>query len=332
MTAKGRSLQVLTIAALLFAVTAKTGLAQQTSTPTNHPPNSASAEPPGARERAAKILSLISVWASTPISFYGKVLDGEGNPIEGAKADIVPWQSLTGLVQHNEKTTDAKGLFSITGIHGMRLNVTVSKEGYYQPPQASQIIGYVKGLDNYNPRPNPNDPEVFVLRKKGITEPLIMHSFYQSEIAKDGTPTNLDLQTGKETVGADAVQIQIWTKDAGVPKNGHHPYPWKACISVLGGGMQPRTGDGYNFQAPSSGYLSEEVIDMLPNDPKWSSQITKEYWFHFADGKYARATIGFFIGGFQFVNATSYLNPQPGHTNLEYDTNQATATISSVHP
>jgi hypothetical protein len=274
------------------------------------------------QEMSAKISSLLNVWGSAPISFYGKVVDGQGNPIERAKADIVPWQSLTGEVQHNEKTTDAQGLFSITGIHGMRLNVSVSKEGYYQTPQATQIIGYQKEMDHYNPHPNPNDPEIFVLRKKGITEPLVMHSFYQSEVAKDGTPTNLDLQTGKETSGADTIQIQVWLQ------KGQNPNEWKGSVSVPGGGLMERTGDAYNFQAPANGYASEDVIERTPTAPEKRSRMTKEYWFHFADGRYARATIAFFIGGFQFVNVTSYLNPQPGHTNLEYDPDQAAQPAS----
>jgi len=29
---------------------------------------------------------------------------------------------------------------------------------------------------------------------------------------------------------------------------------------------------------------------------------------------------------------TSYLNPQPSHTNLEYDTNQATTPTAPLHP
>jgi hypothetical protein len=274
------------------------------------------------KQEAAGIYSMLTQWASTPISFYGKVVDGQGNPIEGAKAEILPVQSLTSIPHTHHKVTDAQGLFSISGIHGIRLNIQVSKDEYYQTAQASKIIGYVKELDNYSPHADPNAPAIFVLRKKGVTEPLIMHSFKQVEVAKDGSPISLDLITGKKKAVTNALQIQIWTQDAGVPRNGRHPFAWKAIVSVPGGGLQPRKGDGYDFQAPTDGYASEEMIDMQPNDPNWNSEITKDYWIHFSDGLYARATIEFYIGRFQNIYVTSYLNPQPGHTNLEYNPDQ----------
>jgi hypothetical protein len=326
MTAKGRSLQVLTIAALLFAVTAKTGLAQQSSTPTNSYAKSAPPNPPGTFARSLAIYTLLSFWSLTPINFYGKVIDGEGYPIEGAKADI----RLSGLPLFGgnsfTRTTDNYGLFSLRWKFGTDIIVGVTKDGYYTPPPPTRTFGYVKEVSTYAPHADPNAPAIFVLRKKGATEPLVMHSFHQAEVAKDGTPTNLDLQTGKETSGDDSIQIQVWLQ------KGQNPNEWKGRVSVPGGGMMERTGDTYNFQAPDYGYDSEEVIERTPSAPEKRSRMTKEYWFHFADGRYARATIEFYIGGFQNVCVTSYLNPQPSHTNLEYDTNQATTPTAPLHP
>ena len=331
MTAKGRSLQVLAIAALLFAVTAKTGLAQQPSTPTNSLSRSASAEPPGAWARSAMIYALLALQDTTPISFYGKVIDGNGNPIPDVNAVITTSDAV-----HYKKKSDDNGNFSITGIHGTDIIVSVSKPGYYDSTDNSKTFGYVKAAGNYNPHSDPKNPAVFILHKIGQTEPLIKHEWIQAPVAKDGTPTTLDFYSGEKNIqSSDSIKVEIWTQDAGIPRNGFHSFPWKSRLTIPGGSLQIRTGDSYNFQAPTNGYLSEDVIEMKPlgdKDFNWKGRLTKDYYFKFADGRYARATVGYYIGGFQFVSVTSYLNPQPGHTNLEYDTNQATTPTAPLHP
>jgi hypothetical protein len=327
MTAKGRSLQVLTIAALLFAVTAKTGLAQQTPTPTNHLSNPASAEPPGASERTEKILSLLTLWDATHISFYGKVIDGEGKAIPDVNELITTSDAV-----HYQKKSDDNGNFSITGIHGTDIIVSVSKPGYYDSTDNSKTFGYVKAAGNYNPHSDPKNPAVFILNKIGQTEPLIKNEWIQAPVTKDGTPTTLDFFSGqKNSQSSDSVKIEIWTQKPRDPK-APNPFAWKSRLSVPGGSLQIRKGDPYNFQAPTDGYVNEDVIEMTETSPKWGTDVEKNYYFKFSDGRYARATIEFYIGGFQNVCVTSYLNPQPSHTNLEYDTNQATTPTAPLHP
>jgi hypothetical protein len=93
---------------------------------------------------------------------------------------------------------------------------------------------------------------------------------------------------------------------------------------VTGGGLQPRTGE-FDFVAPTDGYQGNDVLDMPASATPWSKQMSREYFLKLANGDYARISFTMRAGGAHFFSITSYLNPVPGHTNLEYDPNQ-TAT------
>ena len=51
----------------------------------------------------------------------------------------------------------------------------------------------------------------------------------------------------------------------------------------------------------------------------WSARPEREYFAKLPDGRFARFTIHFYAGDRNFIVFTSYLNPQPGHRNLEFD-------------
>jgi hypothetical protein len=220
-----------------------------------------------------------------------------------------------------EQTSDENGLFSISGIHGMGLVVTVTKKGYYFLPQSNASFGYAHGAGELPPHTDPNDPAVFILRKMGETESLIMIN-KDIEISRTGTPVFMDLHTGR-TYGLTNgdVQVQSWTHDKEVPPN--QKYDWRCQITVPGGGLQPRTGD-FDFTAPEDGYQPSDEIDMSASDPKWKSSESREYFLKLPNGEFARISFTMGAGGYNTFDIISYLNPQPEHRNLEYDPNQQT--------
>ena len=67
------------------------------------------------------------------IEFYGKVIDENNQPIEGANIEFV-WAQMFPLPEGTPSTnviSDREGLFSLSGAFGARLGVHVSKAGYY---------------------------------------------------------------------------------------------------------------------------------------------------------------------------------------------------------
>jgi len=60
---------------------------------------------------------------------------------------------------------------------------------------------------------------------------------------------------------------------------------------------------------------------MSASDPQWKSSQRREYFLKLANGTYARIDFGIGAGGYNTFELISYVNPAPGHRNLEYDPN-----------
>ena len=86
-----------------------------------------------------------------------------------------------------------------------------------------------------------------------------------------------------------------------------------------GGGLQSRAGGEFDFIAPEDGYQPSDEINMSASDPNWRGTTTHEYFLKLANGDYARINFSIGAGGYNTFEITSYLNPQPGHRNLEFD-------------
>ena len=266
------------------------------------------------REREKKIWD---TGLATPIQFYGKVEDEKGNPVEAARVHISMHDRLGGGGADTEQKTDKDGLFSASG-HGLGLGVVVFKDGYYQLPQSYGSFGYAQGAGNGAPHPDPSTPAIFILRKMGKTEPLIVvrHNY---PIAKNGTPVEINLATGKAVQASQSeIKVEAWTNDQGHQVNSNRPYDWRCRITVPGGGLVQRAGE-FDFDAPSDGYADSDEIDMPANlGQQWRTQDSRNYFVRLANGMYARLEFRMIAGGDHFFKITSYLNPQPGSRNLEY--------------
>lgn len=252
----------------------------------------------------------------TPISFYGKVVDERGSPIEGATAKLhaadKPWQNSS----EYERVSDADGLFSITGIRGAGLAVFVSKPGYYSPEDSQRGFAYgaPKGRGD-SEIPTSNTPAIFMLRKMGEATPLIHFATKGFPIVEDGSSVEVNLATGKAVRNGGQVRVEVWSDDPTYGARG--PYGWKARVTVPEGGLIERK-DQFGFEAPSEGYAPVFEISMDRNAERWNVGFEREFFAQLADGHFARFTINLKTGGL-FFTLESYLNPKPGSRNLEFD-------------
>jgi len=265
------------------------------------------------------------LWLATPIAFYGKVVDTDGNPVVDATASISmvdtagPGEGHTKFV----KKSDVQGLFSALG-HGLGLVVQVNKDGYYSIDKSRGNFAYVKGAGQLAVYNDPQAPAIFVLRKIGEAEPLIKIqrnvNIKKDGASTDGTPVQMNLTTGHtyhETNGD--IIVQAWIYNEGIPPNGNHPYNWKCKITVPNGGLQPRTGSEFDFIAPESGYQPSDEINMPASNSQWRDNAKREYFLKLSNGDYARLSFTIGTGGYNSFEITSYLNPVPDHRNLEFD-------------
>jgi hypothetical protein len=312
------------------APVAPTSSANPTPAPTPNaaPSSSTPAVPPldhqAEVEREKKVWDL---WFATPIIFYGKVVDQNGTPVEGADALISPSQSLPGgnnLETNDPKyhvMSDGQGLFSIK-THGLGVSIMVSKQGYYSSDASNGNFAYVKGAGKLAVYNDPKAPAIFTLRKKGQTESLIVTQG-TVKIASNGTARPMSLTTGHTYVVPNGdITVQAWVQDQGVPVNSNKPYDWRCVITVPGGGIQVRTGDEFDFEAPTDGYQPTDEITMPATVAQWSSSASRSYFLRLGNGDFARVDFTIAAENPHQFQITSYLNPTPGHRNLEYDPNQ----------
>ncbi len=254
---------------------------------------------------------------STPISFYGKVVDEKGNPVEGVTVELdaadKPWGNSTKY----QRVTDAQGFFSIAGIQGARLAVFISKPGYYPTAESRRGFSYggVKNDDD-GTIPTHGAPAIFVLRKMGETVPLVHLETKSVRVVEEGTPVEVDLATGAQNRGGNgSVQVEVWSDNPTYGAQG--PYGWRARVTVPGGGVIQRTGE-FDFEAPADGYSSEFETTMAQNAEHWRNGFERQFFARLPDGRFARFTINLKTGGL-FFTLESFVNPTPGSRNLEFD-------------
>jgi Carboxypeptidase regulatory-like domain len=262
----------------------------------------------------------------TPIAFYGRVVDQYNNPIPQATVKLsANDKSFGGRPSEYRRQTDTEGRFSIDGIAGITLAVEVSKPGYRGIPRSegrqssSGLFEYsVSDASVHGPyRPDKDKPTVFVLYKPGSTETLVTVGERTFHISRDGSPLSISL----DQKNTHNVILRCWTNDVGRPA-GQQKYDWRFEIDVPNGGLVLRN-DSFDLEAPEGGYIPSDTVNMPASLPfghgGWSGLAERSYFLRFNDGIFARVDLQMHAGGDHFVVWESYLNPEPGHRNLEFD-------------
>lgn len=262
---------------------------------------------------------------SAPITFFGKVVDETGNPVPQAQIRLAAADNPTGENGTDySRISDAQGRFELRDARGASIAIWVSKQGYYSIEQAKGyfVYGGVRG-GNEPPNPTPHSPAIFVLKKMGESVPLVHIASRSIRVPKDGTPVEVDLSTGRPiTVGSGHLRIEVWTANEGLDPNLAQPYDWKTRVTVPGGGLVERIGE-YDFLAPEDGYSHMLEIEMSKAAPKWRKGFQKQFFARLQSGQFARLDLELTTAGDHFFVLESFLNPEPGNRNLEFDVAKA---------
>ena len=267
-------------------------------------------------ERHKAVAERVEAILATPITFYGKVIDQNGDPVPDATVNYGALDKFDAPGSQYQGKSDANGKFSISDIAGAALSVGVRKEGYYMiDGKSANTFAYGVGPDSVRQEPPTKDnPAIFVLQKMGMTEPLIHISSRTYRAPRNGTPVEVDLTTGRMS-GQGHLRVEAWTEDR--TKDAKQHYNWRCRISVPQGGLVERKGQ-FDFQAPADGYKPSDDIVMLQTAEKWQPQGQREYFVKLNDGRYARVQLKMIAQGNHFFRLESYLNPS-GSRNLEFD-------------
>jgi hypothetical protein len=221
-----------------------------------------------------------------PINFYGRVLDESNNPVSGASISF-SWRNLSPNEHDVSVASDGNGFFSLISQTGNRLEVTVGKEGYYSSGNARY-----SAYEYANPAlglfaPDPNNPVIFRLRKKGVGADLI-HGVKLLGSRIDGTISYVDLTDGKNKLTPPGDLTVQFIRS---PKNADRKFDWSFTLGAVDGGLIESTNE-FMFLAPEEGYQSTFQISHAATDPNWIEQEKHKFYVKSQDGKhYARIEI-----------------------------------------
>lgn len=266
---------------------------------------------------------IVSVFADQPIEFYGKVVDQDGIPVEGAdvKGNVMVEKSwMGGRFVASFTRTDKNGYFDFRKLRGAQIVITPSKSGYEFKPDLQRYF-YYSLLHPENERyiPDPHVREAFVLFKLKGAEPMVHVEIARAGIGVDGVTSNFDLMRGRKSSSAGDVAITIKRDPIHIDRN--RKFSWSAIVEVSTGGTIEMS-DAYPYEAPEDGYKSRFVADMPSNAPNWSRMISKSFYFKAREGKiFGRMNIEIVADAEPppvSVSIEAWINPA-GSRNLEYD-------------
>lgn len=236
-----------------------------------------------ASQRLARFAEDLHWEWKTPISFYGRTVDQNGNPVADATVRFSR-STADGSSIVDRASSDLDGLFSITGINGKRLQVRVSKTGYYSTRRNPIGFEYADTGESSFHVPDSANPVVFYLRKVGAGTVLITSRYGVQQSLPVRCPTNgeplyVDLLTRK--VGnSGQLQIQGWkeSKDFTTGQNN-----WGLRLSVPDGGLIEHD-DEFPFEAPQGGYVPSLEWRFTNSTPNWRGGLTRSFYIRLGPG------------------------------------------------
>jgi hypothetical protein len=237
-----------------------------------------------------------------PISFYGKVVDQDGQPVAAARIRY-GWNAASGS---NERfaQSDSHGMFSIEGINGKVLSVRVQKHGYYASKDGFGAFEYAAFFEPHYHEPDPYKPVVFQLQKKQQVAPLV-RTEQEIRLPERGPAVRVPLD--------DRTSLELSL----LANNMKPDQPWSMRIATDSAGLQTAT-DEFPVEAPTDGYQSSVILDRKsPKPGGWSGLYQGGVlYFKTAQG-YGRVEIKMLAGDDE-ARVTTYLNAS-GSRNLQAD-------------
>lgn len=254
-----------------------------------------------------------------PIEFYGKVVDENDKPVEGAGI------AFSWTYYHPEGSfatntlSNGNGRFALKGVVGADLSVYVGKLGYYPVRSRNQDnFSYISLPGDQPFSPNPNDPIVFHLRKRGPGTDLITSQNGVSPklevlAPRDGKAVHVDLMERK--VSPDG-QLEIaQTKPEYLQAK--VATEWSFRMAIPDGGFVEDS-DEFPFEAPESGYAPAVEFQFTAGQTNWTTSLKKTYYIAFGQPRcYGLLTVETAIGWggarLQYVanpDGSRYLEPK----------------------
>jgi hypothetical protein len=227
------------------------------------------------------------------IDFWGKIVDENDQPIEGASvsATVREWGMGGFLRADGRHSTNVLisadgGLFSLRNARGDSLTIeSVVKDGYKQLRPVPSFI-YERGVYGY--KPDSNKPVVIKMIKQELlrVDELRIFNIHKG-IRCDGTPLIVDTIALVSREGPDAQgELQFsFVRSPKVISTEDSDHQWQLEIKIQNGGLI--IADEYDpllmWQAPLSGYKDSHSVSLSANDSKGLNAFHLSFYFKVND-------------------------------------------------
>jgi len=258
-----------------------------------------------------------------PINFYGRVIDQDDQPIEGAQIKF-SWTDTTGNSKH-QTISDGEGFFELRNRTGKVLTVRVEKEGYLTlGSKGGAGFEYAAFFEGHYHTPDLDNPVIFRLEKELEAEPLIRHR-QSTRLSYDEGSYFYDLETGRisqqQATNRPGLRLTMIRSQSAQGQ----PFDWTWQVQGVNAVIQS-TEEQFPQLAPQNGYTNQWQLSKTANSDTFQKHGKVRLYINTANGKFGRADLE--LGhpnqrdlGPRIV-IESYLNPS-GSNILAYDSSLA---------
>jgi len=233
---------------------------------------------------------------NTLINFYGKVLDQDGKPVQGAVIDCDlhsgEWITLPGNKEPAvrmrfdgfKRESDSNGMFVLTNLTGRSIDIkSIKKDGYDLSHDIRNLYAFSGSAQPF--RSDPNDPVIFVLWQKS-RKPALMSSDKFFRFAPEvpftitfGKPSTRQINDPE----ADLQVLIVRPKEA----SKRNKYDWSFSLLGQNGTLiQPTNRDYFQMPfAPSNGYTNAYGQIYQASGENWRQAGHMQFYVKLQNGK-----------------------------------------------
>jgi hypothetical protein len=178
------------------------------------------------------------------------------------------------------------------------------------------MYSYSAAADIFHP--DPKNPIIFKMWKKGVVESLIVGSKFYG-INPDGQPSTIDFVQQKKKNGINLPGDIIVRVERPATIQPRTKYDWSYSIEAVDGGVIS-TADEFLYRAPMTGYQPKYEFTMSATNANWHSEVkNQQFYFKSRNGQVYGA---FVVEIIPYYNDKSVFNVQysvnsSGSRNLE---------------
>jgi hypothetical protein len=264
------------------------------------------------------------VTGNATISFWGKVVDQDNNPLPGAKVSLALDYGLAisptegGLRRTNlALQTDQNGSFAVSNLQGHGFDIkSIEKDGYKLSERVSRSYSYSWSANIFHP--DQQNPVIFRMWKKLGSEALISGDDFYG-VNPDGRAYTIDLLTRKKFEGVGMtgdIIVRIKRPPELKPRT---KFDWSYSVEAVDGGIL-QTNDEFTYRAPESGYRDRYEYVASASSTNWTPELRdQEFYVKSRNGQVFGTLVVKVIPEYnqQSVFAIQYSVNPSGSRNLE---------------